>query len=29
MKPVDVKDDTYFNFKKEISNKDPKFKISD
>ena len=29
MKPVDVKDDTYFDFKKEISNKDPKFKISD
>ena len=29
MKPVDVKDDTYLDFKKEISNKDPKFKISD
>ena len=29
MKPVDVKDDTYLDFKKEISDKDPKFKISD
>ena len=29
MKPVDVKDNTYIDFKKEINNKDPKFKIGD
>ena len=29
MKPVDVKDNTYFDFKKEINNKDPKFKVGD
>ena len=29
MKPVDVKDDTYFNFGKEVNDKDPKFKIGD
>ena len=29
MKPVDVKDNTYINFKKEINNKDPKFKVDD
>ena len=29
MKPVDVKDNTYIDFKKEINNKDPKFKFSD
>ena len=29
MKPVDVKDDTYIDFKKEINNKDPKFKVGD
>ena len=29
MKPVDVKDNTYINFKKEINNKDPKLKVSD
>ena len=29
MKPVDVKDNTYLDFKKEINNKDPKFKIGD
>ena len=28
MKPVDVKDNTYIDFKKEI-NKDPKFKVGD
>ena len=29
MKPVDVKDDTYIDFKKEVNDKDPKFKIGD
>ena len=29
MKPVDVKDNAYINFKKEINNKDPKFKVGD
>ena len=29
MKPVDVKDDTYIYFKKEVNDKDPKFKIGD
>ena len=29
MKPVDVKDNTYIDFKKEINNKDPKFKVGD
>ena len=29
MKPVDVMDNTYINFKKEINNKDPKFKVGD
>ena len=27
MKPVDVKDDTYINFKEEINDKDPKLKL--
>ena len=27
MKPVDVKDDTYIGFKKEMTDKDPKFKV--
>ena len=27
MKPVDIKDNTYIDFKKEINNKDPKFKV--
>ena len=27
MKPVDVKDNTYIDFEKEVNNKDPKFKI--
>ena len=26
MKPVDVKDNTYIDFKKEVNDKDPKFK---
>ena len=29
IKPVDVKDNTYIDVKKEISNKDPKFKVGD
>ena len=29
IKPVDVKDNTYINFKKEINKKDSKFKVSD
>ena len=29
MKPVDVKDNTYRGFEKEVNNKDPKFKICD
>ena len=29
MKPVDVKDNTYIGFGKEVNNKDPKFKIGD
>ena len=29
MKPVDVKDNAYINFEKEVNNKDPKFKIGD
>ena len=29
MKPIDVKDNTYFNTSKEIDNKDPKFKVGD
>ena len=28
-KPFDVKDNTYIDFKKEINNKDPKFKVGD
>ena len=28
MKPIDVKDNTYFNIIKEVNNKDPKFKVS-
>ena len=27
MKPIDVKDNTYINFKKEVHDKDPKFKV--
>ena len=29
MKPVDVKDNTYIDFKKEINDKKPKFKVGD
>ena len=29
MKPVDVKNNAYIDFKKEINNKDPKFKVGD
>ena len=29
MKPVNVKDNTHIDFKKEINNKDPKFKVGD
>ena len=29
MKPVDVKDNTYIDFKKEVNDEDPKFKIGD
>ena len=29
MKPVHVKDNTYIDFKKEVNDKDPKFKIGD
>ena len=29
MKSVDVKDNTYIDFEKEVNNKDPKFKIGD
>ena len=29
MKPVDVKENTYIDFKKEVNNRDPKFKVGD
>ena len=29
MKPVDVKDNTYIEFKKEVNDKDPKSKVGD
>ena len=29
MKPIDVKDNTYIDFKKEVSDKNPKFKVGD
>ena len=29
MKPVDVKDDTYIDFEKEVNDKDRKFKVGD
>ena len=29
MKPIDVKDNTYIGFKKEVNDKDPKFKVGD
>ena len=29
MKPVDVEDNTYINFNKEVNDKDPKFRVGD
>ena len=29
MKPVEIKDNTYIDFKKEVNDKDPKFKVGD
>ena len=29
MKPIDVKDNTYIDFKQEANDKDPKFKVAD
>ena len=29
MKPMNVKDNTYIDFEKEINDKDPKFKVGD
>ena len=29
MKPVDVKNNIYIDFKKEVNDKDPKFKVGD
>ena len=29
MKPADVKDNTYISFKKEVNDKNPKFKVGD
>ena len=29
MKPVDVKDNTYIDFNKEVNDRDPKFKVGD
>ena len=29
MKPIDVKDNTHIHFKKEVNDKDPKFKVGD
>ena len=29
LKPIDVKDNTYIDFKKEVNDKDPKFKVGD
>ena len=29
IKPVDVKDNTYIDFKKEVNDKNPKFKVAD
>ena len=29
MKPIDVKNNTYIDFEKEVNNKDPKFKVGD
>ena len=29
MKPVDIKNNTYINFGKEVNDKDPKFQVGD
>ena len=29
MKPIDVKDNTYIDFGKDVNDKDPKFKVGD
>ena len=29
MKPIDVKDNTYIDFSKEVNDNDPKFKVGD
>ena len=29
MKPIDIKDNTYIDFEKEVNDKDPKFKVGD
>ena len=29
MKPADIKDNTYIDFKKGVNDKDPKFKVGD
>ena len=29
MKPIDIKDNAYIGFKKEVNDKDPKFKVGD
>ena len=29
MKPIDVKDNTYIDFKKQVNDRDPKFKVGD
>ena len=29
MKPIDVKDNTYLDFKKDVNDKDPNFKVND
>ena len=29
MKPVDIKDNTYIDFEKEVNERDPKFKVND
>ena len=29
MKPIDINDNTYIGFKREVNDKDPKFKVGD
>ena len=29
MKPIDIKDNTYIDFEKEVNDKEPKFKVGD